>query len=204
MKEGQAFAVPLIPIFRIVTLCLSFVLAVTVMDLSSHLTSFTVSFEGKATVFALLAVASAGLTILTLPIMLIIDYLCNGAFASSVLVELIWLGILSAIWLTTGVDGADSINTSFLGGCVSNADVALSIACHDSVGVIALSFINFLLLLAYSMTLFVFATISSNRGHSVWASSIKQANLSALSNDKSSNPSAYGGRDLHSRIPSCS
>jgi len=189
----------LLPIFRIVVLCLSFVLAVIVMSLSAHLTSFTVSFEGEALVSAMLAVTTAGLTILTLPIMVIVDFLCKRAFTSMVLVELVWLSILWMLWLSTGVDGADSINTSFPDGCNGYVNGALSIACRDSVGIIALSFLNFVLLMAYSIMLLVFATVSSNRGHSIWTSSVKEANLLAPSDTL-----AHGGRALHSRIPSCS
>jgi len=88
------------------------VLASIVIGLSAHLTSFTLSFEGEAVVSALLAVATASLTLLTLPIMfvtyfyqicqsstlcadtrLIADFLCKRAFTSMVSVELVWLSM---------------------------------------------------------------------------------------------------------------
>jgi len=205
MEQNQRTVAALLPIFRVTVLSLSFVLALIVMGLSAHLTSFTVSFEGEAIIFALLAVTTAGLAILTLPVMLVVDFLCKRTFTSMVLVELIWFSILWMLWLSVGIDGGESINISFPGGCEGFVNNALTIACHDSVGIEALSFLNFVLLLAYSMMLLVFATINRNRGHSVWTSSIKQINITsakvtALGSSKMPRNRAH---ELHSRIPSC-
>jgi len=213
MKCAGFSAIRLLPMFRLSTFCLSFVLAVTAMDLSCHVTSFTVSFDGRAVLPALLAIVAAGLTILTLPIMLIVDSLYERAFTSTVLVELVWLGSLWILWLTTGVDGADSINTSFPGGCHGYENIARTLSCRDLLGIIVLSFLNFALLFVYSMSLIIFATLNNNRGRSVWTSSVKlatsvaQTNLSTPSNINavaSPNTLAYGGGDFLSRIPSCS
>jgi hypothetical protein len=45
------------------------VLAIIVMGLSAHVTSLAVAFNDEAISSALLAIASAGFTILTLPVM---------------------------------------------------------------------------------------------------------------------------------------
>jgi hypothetical protein len=85
--HGRFSPINLLPIIRVITLCtshrslhchtvliyaiiagLSFVLASIVIGLSAHLTSFTVAFdEQEAKTSALLAVATASLTIVTLP-----------------------------------------------------------------------------------------------------------------------------------------
>jgi len=169
-----------LPIFRIVVLCISVVFAIIALGLSAHLTSLVEAFVGETVTFAVLALATACLTILTLPIMLIVDMVRKGAFTSMVLVELIWFGILWIMWLATAADAVVSARRVFPDGCIAFVFVELDTICHVSSGIVALAFVNFVLLFGYSVTLVVFAIISAGRGRKVWTSSVKQTNFLAL------------------------
>jgi len=173
-----------ISVLRIVVLCTSIVFAVIALGLSAHLTSLIKALDGQTVPFTALALATACLTILTLPIMLVMEFVREGSFTSMVSVELIWIGILWIMWLALGADGVDSARPVFPHGCVELFFEELDLICHESMSIVAFSFLNFILLFGYSATLLVFAIIGAGRGQTVWTSSVKRANFLAPVNTK--------------------
>jgi hypothetical protein len=77
-------------IIRIVALCLTLAFAVIVLGLAAHVTNVTEEFFGLYYQFAALAIATAVLTLVSLPVFLIVDAVRTGAITSMVVVELAW------------------------------------------------------------------------------------------------------------------
>jgi len=163
-------------IVRIVVLSLSITFAIIVLGLSAHLTSQSEEFFNVTFTFAALAIASAVITVVTLPVLLIVDLLRNGAFTSMVVVELPWLFIVWVLWLAAGADTANANSLLFDSSCSFVREVFLP-TCHEVQAIEGFSFLNWIMLMAYSIVVFVMAIIGSTRGHKTWTTSVKNANF---------------------------
>jgi len=125
--------------------------------------------------FASLGIASAVISIVTLPVLLLVDVLRTGAFTSMIVVELPWLLINWVLWLATG-----ALAAQFDQGLNNNCDLVLDTfltSCHEIQGIEAFGFLNWLLLMVYSIVVLVMAIIGSSNGHTTWTSSVKHANF---------------------------
>ncbi|KAI0374268.1 hypothetical protein BV20DRAFT_935696 [Pilatotrama ljubarskyi] len=125
-----------------------------------------------------LSVATGVLTLVTLPAMLVIDFLRSGAFSSMIVVELAWLGFLGVLFLATGGAAADSAAT-FWGNCGQWTPASAQTVCSETSAAAAFGFLAWLPLWGYTITLLVLLIIHANRGHYVWKSSVKEANFAA-------------------------
>ncbi|KII96051.1 hypothetical protein PLICRDRAFT_65322, partial [Plicaturopsis crispa FD-325 SS-3] len=151
-------------------------LSIVVLGLAAHLTNITEEFFEVYFIYAALSIAAAGLTILTVPVLIIVDIVRRGAFTSFVVVELSWLSLLWVLWLATGAyTGSDNI----FGATCDYIDVDVNNACHETNGIEGISLVIFILLFIYTTVLLVFAIIGSNRGHHVWTNTVKDATFLA-------------------------
>ncbi|SJL01476.1 uncharacterized protein ARMOST_04798 [Armillaria ostoyae] len=174
-----------LPILRLTALVATLVFSIIVLGLSAHITYLTSTYYGAYFTFAAMSIATACLTLLTLPVMIAIDITRKGAFTSMVVVELSWLGVLWVLWLTSAALTADANVNTFVSGCGYINDV-INQACKEFNAVEAFGFLNWLILLGYTITLIVFAIIAVNRGNSgVWTSSTTATDFFAKG--------AYGG-----------
>ncbi|KAK0206067.1 hypothetical protein DFS33DRAFT_1312058 [Desarmillaria ectypa] len=161
----------LIAILRLTALVVTLVFSVIILGLSAHITYLTTTFYGAYFTFAAMSIATATLTILTLPVMIAIDVTRKGAFTSMVVVELSWLGFLCVLWLTSAALTSDANANTFVSGC-GYFNVGLDQACKEFNAIEAFDFLNWLILIGYTITLIVFAIIAVNRGNrGVWTSS---------------------------------
>ncbi|KAG1769145.1 hypothetical protein EV702DRAFT_1142635 [Suillus placidus] len=127
-------------------------------------------------IFSAFGIAAAVLTILTIPIMLIVDFLRHGAFTSTILFELLWLFALAILWVATAAEAFSTSNSYFPQGCVyANTDPTANKYCMELQMVEAFAFSNFFIFLLYTCILLVFSIIGSSRGNSVWTYSVKDA-----------------------------
>ncbi|KAI6047989.1 hypothetical protein EDC04DRAFT_42145 [Pisolithus marmoratus] len=165
---------------RVVALAVSVVFSVIVLGLSAHLISLTEKYYAFYFIFGALGIATAVLTIFTVPVMLIIDVVRRGAFTSMVIVELIWLFVLWVLWVATAGEAVSAAELYFSAGCVYENSL-VNQACHEIQAVEAFSFLVFFILLGYTIVLLVFTCIAAARGNSLWLKSVRESNFLAPS-----------------------
>ncbi|KAJ6516289.1 hypothetical protein C8R45DRAFT_239212 [Mycena sanguinolenta] len=166
----------LLPLIRLVALSVVLAFSVIVLGLSAALTSTTETYLDGYFEFAALAIATSALTLLTLPVMIALEILQSGAaFTSMIIVELPWLSILWVLWLATGSDGAQAAQNVFVADC-SDYIPKIKAACQETSGIQAFAFLNWLILMAYTIFIFVLTIIAQTRKHTgVWRSSVAEA-----------------------------
>jgi hypothetical protein len=178
-----------LPLFRSIALNGAVVFAIIVLGLAAHLTAVTEEFLDGYFVSAAMGIASAVLTIISLPVMIGIESRRRNAFTSMVIVELVWLSVLWILWLaTTGLAAQDQ---SFSFGAGSSCDFfneGLVTACHESAGILAFSVLTWLFLMGYSVTLLVYAIIGATRGNRTWTSTVRDDLLTRSGPDSAAAP----------------
>jgi len=165
-------------ILRIVAFASTLLLSVVVLGLTAHFTSTTNTYLQSTFNFSALSLASASITIVSLPVMLIVDFMRTGAFTSMVVVELVWIFVVWVLWLSTAADTAWFASLEFVSSC-NYINKIVSTACREVQAIEAFSFLIWIILMAYTITLLVYAIIGSSRGHKTWTSTVKQANFLA-------------------------
>ncbi|KDQ24193.1 hypothetical protein PLEOSDRAFT_1094235 [Pleurotus ostreatus PC15] len=181
------FAIPRLVIFGLVT-----IFAFAVLGVDAHVTSIfaksgtTIPIEG-------MGLATALFTILSLPA---IVFSPKGSFPTTVLFESIWLFILWVFWLTTAALASNLRITVMkeLGskGCSQLRDDGLAV-CMELPAIEGISYVNWLLLMFYTVALCVFLYMARNGGHpNVWSASASEFPYSTRSNaDSTSGSTAY-------------
>ncbi|KAJ3734488.1 hypothetical protein DFJ43DRAFT_128509 [Lentinula guzmanii] len=187
-----------LPILRLVVLITCSVFAVIVLGLSAHLTSLSEESLGGYFVFAAMAIAAAALTMITLPAMVAIDFVRRGAFTSMVLVELIWVFVLWVLWIAAAGLAAQEQQFVFGEGNSCNyVNTDLATACHEFSAIEAFSFLTWIVLMGYNITLLVYALIGANRGNKTWTSSVGDGLLMSRGEPVPVTPMSTGGDYSH-------
>ncbi|KAJ7047760.1 hypothetical protein C8F04DRAFT_21117 [Mycena alexandri] len=165
-----------IPLIRLVALCVVLAFAVIVLGLSAALTATTEKYLGGYFQFAALAIATASITLITVPIMITLEFLRPGvAFTSMIVVELSWLSIVWVLWLATAADGAQE-GQIFISNCGDYLDGIVKTACQEAQAVQAFSFLNWIILMIYTIFILVLTITAVTRKHTgVWRSSVADA-----------------------------
>lgn len=157
-------------IVRLSVLGFAIFCGIIVASLSAHITAYVEENFGVYYTFAALGIATGGITMLSLPVMLIIDFLRKGAFTSLVVVELSWLAILWVLWLATAALTADQTSAVF-----ATCDFIYPILnqlCHESQSIEAFSFLAWIALMAYTILLLIVALVNASRGAPMWKSTV--------------------------------
>jgi hypothetical protein len=163
---------------RIILFSLTITFSLIDLGLNAYFISLTVPYFYF--IFSALGVATAVLTILTVPIMLIVDFVRRGAFTSMIVFELLWLFVLAILWVATAGEAIYTFNYYYPRGCVyADVDPTDNTYCLELQAVEAFAFLNFFIFLGYACVLLVFSIIGSSRGNSVWTSSVKEATFLA-------------------------
>jgi len=152
------------------------VFSIIVLGLAGNFTATTQSDLVVTFPFSALAVATAVISLVTLPVLLIVDVLRNGAFTSMIVVELPWLFFLCVLWLATAADTAQ-FNSLINSDCNDYYLSVVETSCHEFKGIEGFAFLLWMLLMVYSIIVLVMAIIGSSRGHKTWTNSIKNANF---------------------------
>ncbi|KAJ7367895.1 hypothetical protein DFH08DRAFT_1070694 [Mycena albidolilacea] len=165
-----------ISLIRMTVLSTVLAFAVIVVGLAASLTSTTEKYLDGYFEFAALAIATAGLTIITVPIMIALEITRAGtAFTSMIVVELSWLSILWVLWLATAADSAQVAANTFV-SCSDYFLKSIEGACRQTSGIEAFAFLNWIILLGYTILILVLSLIAHSRQHTgVWKSSVAQA-----------------------------
>ncbi|THU91973.1 hypothetical protein K435DRAFT_967873 [Dendrothele bispora CBS 962.96] len=161
--------------FRLGALVALILCSLVVLGLSAHLASLSeeaFAFEG-------LGIATAAITIATVPLMVGVDLTRKGAFTSMVVVELTWLGILWVLWLATGAEAIQIFNLAFI-GCDNQLDdfddfeLSDESTCRETQAVAAFGFLGWIILMFYWVFLLVASITAASHGNSqVWFSSVR-------------------------------
>ncbi|TFK56240.1 hypothetical protein OE88DRAFT_723214 [Heliocybe sulcata] len=164
---------PFLQILRLVILALASVFAVIALGIAADLMSLTETYFDETLIFCILAVVSACLTLLTLPVMIVLDMVRKGAFTSMVVFELAWLFVLWVLWLATAADASYANSLTFAGGSCDYINPYVNKACHEFGAAQAFSYLTWIILMGYTVTLLVFAIIGQTRGNKVWLASVR-------------------------------
>ncbi|KAG1769144.1 hypothetical protein EV702DRAFT_1142624 [Suillus placidus] len=167
--------------FRITVFSLSIPCSLIGLGLNAYSVSLTEPYFYF--IFSALGVATAVLTILTIPIMLIVDFIRRGAFTSMIIFELSWLFTLAILSFATSAESVSTSNSYFPRGCVyANTDPTANKYCMELLMLGTFAFSNFIMFLSYTCILLVFSIIGSSRGNSVWTYSVKDATFFGQNN----------------------
>jgi len=179
-------------IVRIATFAFTLLCSLLALALSGNVTSFSTSFYHVFFNYAAMAIAVGVISLLTVGVMLVMDFFRTGAFTSMILVELIWFSVLQLLWLVVGALAAETVSDFFDGTCAWTPD-EVGTACQETQAVAAFAFLACFTLSTYTTIILVMAIMRHNRGTPVWKSSVKQglvSNLQQYSEAKSANASA--------------
>ncbi|KZT20665.1 hypothetical protein NEOLEDRAFT_1182397 [Neolentinus lepideus HHB14362 ss-1] len=163
---------PFLPILRLVVFVATLVFAVITLGVAADLLNLTETYFSDYLIFCVLAVVSASLTIITLPIMIVLDIVRQGAFTSTVVFELSWLFVLWVLWLATAADTTNANSLSFGGSC-DYINPYINRGCQEFNVVEAFSYLIWIILMGYTITLLVLAIIGQTRGNEVWLTSVR-------------------------------
>ncbi|OJA08090.1 putative protein 57 [Rhizopogon vesiculosus] len=167
----------------------SFAIVFAIIELGIN--AYFLSLPGSGyLIFSVLGIATSLLTIITVPIMLIVDSVRREAFTSMIVVELVWLFILWVLWVATAAEAIAASNFYFPAGCIyATFDPTENAYCTELQAVEAFAFLNFIMFFVYTTVLLVFSIITSSRGKNVWTSSVRESTLLA----PNSGPAQYQG-----------
>ncbi|KAJ7263631.1 hypothetical protein B0H12DRAFT_1230919 [Mycena haematopus] len=202
---------PSFPLIRLVVLSTVVVFALIALGVAAAFTSSTSAYltesgTSQTFPFASLGIATAVFTMVTVPAMITLEILRPGGPTSMIIVEILWLGFLSILWLSTGADAAGfSGGASLAFGCGNardetdlgfDSDVPTSDSpteiCQEMSALEAFAFLNWIVLMGYIGMLLVVSLVAANRKHtSVWTSSVANAPFSAPGKN-STVSSSYG------------
>jgi len=167
----------LISVLRLAALCISLLFGLVVLGLAAHWTQGTVAGSTEISIlfnFEIVALLAGSLTILTLPVMLIVGATRRGAFTSMIVVELSVIAALALLWLISGALTADLGNTLYPVGCNDVLPDGIS-WCRQFFAIIGLSFVTWILLMAYGIVLLTFTIIAQTKGRSLWKVGVNEA-----------------------------
>ncbi|CAK5276097.1 unnamed protein product [Mycena citricolor] len=135
----------LVPLIRLVALSLVSVFAVIVLGLTAGLTSLTETYLGGYFQFAALGIATASLTLLTVPAMIALEIIRPGGFTSQIIVELPWLSVLWVLWLATAADATNVANNIFIASCGDYFSDKIAQGCRETSAVQGLAYVTWVI-----------------------------------------------------------
>jgi len=170
---------------RLVIFAIILVFALILLGLNGHFLEVVNELTDGTTwlIFNAIGVAVSVLTLVMMLPVLIIDRVRKGAFTSLVWFELVWTGALWVLWLAAAGDSAGRI--LFATNCIAprgfiDADLYQS-ACQQYQAIQAFSWLTWLLMFGYFVTLLTLASIqhASKGNPRIWFSSVPDSDLFA-------------------------
>jgi len=169
---------------RLVTFLTTLAFSLIVGALSADLIAMTEPYFYYK--FSALALAISLLTLLTVGPMFIVDLCLRGSFFSYIIIEVSWLSILWVLWLSSGayvtwtdqqyiaLDPEES-NCEFVPFTINR----FIQACHERKAIMAFSFLSWILLMFYTVTLLVLAFRAQSKGYTsnVWQTGVRDGTL---------------------------
>ncbi|KAG9050299.1 hypothetical protein FS837_006409 [Tulasnella sp. UAMH 9824] len=157
-------------IIRLVLFITTLVFSLIVLGILANFTHITSSVGFYYNSFAL-GIATACLSLLFIGASLIIDRMRRGAITSLVMIELSWVGLLWVLWLATAASITDLGIFTTCG--YYNSEVEST--CHQYQAAQAFSFLNWLMLFGWWVTLLSFSIRAASNGVSgVWRTPVTE------------------------------
>ncbi|KAJ7581442.1 hypothetical protein C8J56DRAFT_264828 [Mycena floridula] len=145
----RLIALTSVSLFSIVVFVLALYIALDPAGPSSYFVT------GTFNSFAPLDIVTAMLTVITLFVMIVVDLVHVGAFTSRIVFEFPCLSILSMLWLLSAAFTGNAVHFAW-----SHSSITSALA--------AVAFVNWFILMLYTILLFSFSMIASSRGINVW------------------------------------
>ncbi|KAH9999511.1 hypothetical protein BJV77DRAFT_597207 [Russula vinacea] len=166
-------SVKTLSLVRTVTFATTLLFSLIVLALSGDFVSLIPASQYNT--FAALALFTALITLLTVTPMLVIDLYRQGSFFSYIVVEIAWLSFLCVFWLACASDAASVVGLITAANSKANGSVCgvLTGTCGEMKAIMAFSFLLWILLMAYSITLLALAIRAHQRGNSAWRTSVR-------------------------------
>jgi len=169
-------------IVRVVTFATTILFALIVMCISASLISLTEPFFYYK--FSALSLATSLLTMFTVIPMFVIDKHRQGSIFSYIVVEISWLSFLWVLWLSSGSYAAwtdGQIIDLFPNEASCNFGL-FSVqgavqGCQEVKAIMAFSFLSWIILMGYTVTLLVLAIRAQERGNSAWTTGVRDGVL---------------------------
>jgi len=169
-------------IVRVVTFATTILFALIVMCISASLIALTEPFFYYK--FAALSLSTSLLTMFTVIPMFVIDKHRQGSVFSYIVVEISWLSFLWVLWLSSGsyaawTDGQiiDAFpNESSCDFGLFSVQGAVQ-GCQEIKAIMAFSFLSWIILMGYTVTLLVLAIRAQERGNSAWNTGVRDGVL---------------------------
>lgn len=146
----------ILKIVRWFILTFTLMLAIVVLGISGHLIAIRPTDYWR---FAALAVAVSSLTILTLPVILIVNTMFvrdHRISQERILGEAGWLTIMWILWLSTGANATRAAREHFFAGACSFFSGYPNKICNEFKVVEAFAYMIFIILLCYTIGLMVY------------------------------------------------
>ncbi|KAF8351004.1 hypothetical protein F5887DRAFT_190233 [Amanita rubescens] len=172
-----------IAIVRLLLFVLVTILSGSVLGLGSQL--LNVMNPQMVSDWGAVNVAIAALTVSSLPTLIVVSLVHKAAFLNYVIVELVWLTVVWALWLTSAVliTMAKTTFYSLPGGCEFGSGPFALIWDNASCGrfwvILYLSWIIWFKLMAYIILLLVLTINQQMRGNRVWNKSVTKIDFFA-------------------------
>jgi len=169
-------------IVRVVTFVTTILFALIVMCISASLIALTEPFFYYK--FSALSLSTSLLTMFTVIPMFVIDKHRQGSVFSYIVVEISWLSFLWVLWLSSGsyaawTDGQiiDAFpNESSCDFGLFSVQGAVQ-GCQEVKAIMAFSFLSWIILMGYTVTLLVLAIRAQERGNSAWTTGVRDGVL---------------------------
>ncbi|KAF4596039.1 MARVEL domain-containing protein [Pleurotus pulmonarius] len=156
-------------VFRWFILVLVLMLAISTLGVAGSFTHL-LHRSGEYIPLEGLSLATAALTVLTLPIMLLSDLIARRAYFSRVNWDLSWLFVLWALWLSSAALASHNRLDRYSGSCRFLSFSGPTI-CRELRAIEGISYASWILLMLYTFAVFISAVTSHSRGHrGVWQS----------------------------------
>jgi len=152
----------LIHLIRLASFGTVLVFSIIVLGLSANIDALVhASFDPAS-----LALAVSVITIFTMVPIIALEHLRKGMVTSLVFVELIWVGVLWVLWLASGGEAASLgvIASRCSSDFLSSGEKTL---CSSIVAITAFSFLNWLILMGWFVTLLIFGVMGNHWNNSV-------------------------------------
>ncbi|KAG1779638.1 hypothetical protein EV702DRAFT_1213152 [Suillus placidus] len=164
-------------IVRWFILTFTLILAIVVLGISGHLLAIRPTDYWR---FAALAVAVSSVTILTFPVILIVNSFTgvdSNITQERIMGEAAWLTIMWILWLSTGANATRAARVHFLPGACSLLSGYPNQICNEFKVVEAFAYINFIILLCYMVGLVVYEFMRDESQGNVETRQVKQSQV---------------------------
>ncbi|KAI6042275.1 hypothetical protein EDC04DRAFT_2892184 [Pisolithus marmoratus] len=159
----------IIPLIRTIVFALATLLSLVVLGICAHLEYLSSGNSDSYLSFAAFGLSAACVTVVSLPLLFILGHARRGAFASTVIFEIVWFLILWVLWVATAGDTVVDRAYFF------PVDPTVDSICYQVTVVEACAFINFFTVFFYYDVLLLYAIICAIRGRSIWTISVRDA-----------------------------